>query len=900
MNYTPRIAVANSTQFFPSWMARSKVTPVTQNVEIFSRPSLTNRLNLGLDSSLTLLHAPAGFGKSTALASWRERLLQDQACRVAWLSVDKNDHDPLQLVLYLAYSLHVAGVSLQAGSTGEFNDLSARRLLGQLHSLVERRKQRVVMILDDFEQLEPRAIREVIDPLIRYCPPNLHIALAGRRDGVLKITDLELRGMVNRLDADDLKFSYSELGEFFARLPQPKSIQHIYSITEGWPVAVQLLRRVIRREHDLSGLLAQISSDKGKLAAYLSEQVFDQLDEDSRAFLVDVSILERIDCACADFLRECHKSTEILEALKDLDALLTSIDNRGQAYRLHPIFREYLLDKLSSKDPDHVRCLNVRAGHWFREQGQLIKAVMHFVEGDDQEGAANCIEDAGGLILWLKDGLATLPSAMALLDQDTIRGRPRLSLAQCLLLAKTGQARQARQLYEDCARGVGQCEDLKLELAVTRHLLLAYIDQGPALEVLAGLEKSPTRIPPSEHAILGHHYRVLCGLNAFQANSAATHMYAKQAFSAFRSGGARYGEAYVHVHLGDLSYCRGLAKEAESHYKGASNILRRRFSDDNALRLIVNLLKAELRYDSNRLDLIPKLATEYSLKIQKREAWFNIHAAACVLSSNLAYIRNDLESALSILKAHQDFARQQELAGLQKLLTCQEATLLQRAGCFDKSARILTRSGLDLGTYAHRQAGIPGWREKNMVTQTILRQLIAQDELAHALSHLNRLIASTESETQVRSYSKYLIFRALVYHRFGEEQHMHEDFQAALLLASESKSIRIFLDEGEVVSDLVDIFLGEAKEGWTCDKSIEHAKLINEHSNGRRRASRPLTERELQILQELKQGYANKVIARRVGISHNTVRYHLKNIFVKLAVNTRLQAVGAASARKLI
>lgn len=879
------------------------MTPVTQNVEIFSRPWLTTRLNLGLDSSLTLLHAPAGFGKSTALASWRERLLQEKAYRVAWLSIDKNDHDPVQLVLYLAFSLHVAGVSIKASGMDEhpeFNKVSARRLLGQLHSLVERRKQRVVMMLDDFEQLEPQVVEEVIEPLIRYCPPNLHIVVAGRRDGVLKITDLELRGMVNRLDAEDLKFSFGELGEFFAPVAQPKSIQQIYSITQGWPVAVQVLRKVVTPELDLSGLLPQISSDQSKLAAYLSEQVFDQLDEEAQAFLMDVSILDRIDCAFANFLRESHKSAEILNALKDLHALVKPIDRNDRIYRLHPIFREYLLDKFSSQDPDHARRLHIRAGHWFQEQGQIIKAVMHFVEGDDQDGAASCIEDAGGLMLWLKEGLATLPKAMALLDQETIRSRPRLCLVQCLLLAKTGQARQARQLYDDCARNFGQGEGLTLELAVTRHLLHAYVDRGPTREVLAGLEESAASIPPSEHALVGHHYRVLCGLNAFQANSAATQVYAKRAISAFRSAGSRCGEAYINVHLGDLSYCQGLAGEAESRYKVASALIRRQLSDDNAMPLLINLLQAELRYDTNRLDVIPKVASRYSRQIQKREAWFNIHAAACVLSSNLAYIRTDLASALSILNVHQDFAARQEFVGLQRLLTCQEASLLQRAGCFEESARILAKSGLELGVYEHKPAGLPGWREKDMVTQTILRQCIAQDELPVALSHLKHLIASTRAEAQVRSYCKCLIFRALVHHRLGEEERMLEDLHTALLRTSESRSIRIFLDEGEVVSDLVTVFLREAEELCASDKSIEHAKLLDEQFNNRQKRNQAFSEREVQILQELKLGYANKTIAHRVGISYNTVRYHLKNIFAKLEVNTRLQAVGEASERKII
>lgn len=896
---------SNSSELFPPWLTRSKVTPVVQQVEILSRPSLTGRLNLGLDSSLTLLHAPAGFGKSTTLANWRAELLEEGVGRVAWLSLDKDDNDPFQLVLYLAFSLQVAGVKFTGSAIehrSEFSNLSTRRLLSLLQFLVEREQQRVVMILDDFEHLEAEVIEEVIEPFIRYAPPSLHIAVAGRRDGSLKIADLELRGMVNRLEAEDLIFSYSELQEIFAPVTDPKSIQQIYAITEGWPVAVQLLRRVIKSERDLPEIFTHVSSDRGKLAAYLSEQVFDELDEESQLFLMDVSILDRIDCDFADFLRESDRSTEHLTRLKDLNALVTPVDKSGLLYRLHPIFREYLYDKLTSQSPERAIRLNARAGCWFADQGDLIKAVRHFVEGGDQSGAANCIESAGGLMLWLKEGLSRLPRAMSLLDEETIRSRPRLSLVQCLLLTKTGQSVQARQLYEACRRLVApgaEDDDLNYELTVMQHLLHAYQGQGPSEEVFLGLEKSTERIPPGEHALKGHHYTVLCGLNAYRANLSKAHHYAQQAISAFRAAGSKYGEAYIHVHLGDLTYCQGLTEEADSHHRIANGFIRRHFSDDKAMRLIVDILQAELRYDANRLDLIPKVADQYPRQLQKRESWFNIHAAACVLSSNLAYCRSDLPSAMAILDAQQELARQQGLSGLENLLICQKATLMQRAGCFEESASVLTQSGLGLDSYRQESSSNPGWRERDTVTQAFLRQLIAEDDLTEALSHLNLLIEWTASEKQVRSCIKYLVLRALAHSRFSTEGPMLEDLQAALRFASGSRSVRAFLDEGDAVSCLLEVFLREAPRLRANQESIGHANLLVEQFSKRNKQSLELTERELQILQELKRGHANKVIARNVGISHNTVRYHLKNIFIKLKVSTRLQAVAEAQVRNI-
>ena len=907
LRYTALMAASNSTELFPSWLTRSKVTPVSQHVEVLTRPSLTTRLNLGLESCLTLLHAPAGFGKSTALANWRANLLEEGSNQVAWLSLEKDDNDPFQLGLYLAFSLHIAGVQFPQSTIedhSEFSNLSARRLLSLLQSTIERSQHNVIMILDDFEQLEAHVIEEVIEPFIRYAPPSLHIAVAGRRDGALKITDLELRGLVNRLGAEDLKFSYTELEMFFEPVAEAKSIQQIYTITEGWPVAVQLLRRVIKADRDLSEILAHISSDKSKLADYLSEQVFDQLDEEKQSFLMDVSIHDRIDCDFADFLREAHSSSEILTSLKDLDALLTPIDKSGLVHRLHPIFREYLLDRLTSHEPDRSMRLHVRAGQWFNEQGDLLKAVRYFVEGGNQGGAADCIEAAGGLMMWLKEGLTRLPRAMALLDEETIRSRPRLCLVQCMLFTKTGQALQARQLYDDCVRqvppGTERSHHLKYELAVTRHLLHAYGGQGVSEETFRGLEEATERIPASEHALLGHHYTVLCGLNAFRASLTEAHHYANRAISAFRSAGSKYGETYIYVHLGDLSYCQGSAKEAEGHYKVANTFIRRHFSDDKAMRLVVDILQAELRYDANRLDLIPKVADQYPRQLQKLEAWFNIHAAACELSSNLAYVRSGLQSALSILDAQKGFAKRQGLSALARLLVCQKARLMQRAGRFEDSALLIDQSGIRIDSYRQMDGNNPGWRERDIVAHAMLRQLIVQDELAEALAHLNWLIEWAASKSQVRSRIKYLILRTLVYRRLKEKEKMFEDLRVALVLSHDSNSIRGFLDEGEIISSLIHTYIQEASGLKSIDKGIEFARLLVEQFNRRYQPNLAFTERELQILQELKLGHANKVIARNIGISHNTVRYHLKNAFAKLNVSTRLQAVAEAQARKII
>ena len=893
--------MADSSDSFPAWLVRSKVTPIVQKVDILSRPSLTARLNGGLDASLTLLHAPAGYGKSTALADWCDTLAHRGTEDVAWLSLDRDDNDPFQLVLYFAFSLSCAGVRIAAGEiegTSGFSNLSVRHLLNVVHTAIERHQRKVLLVLDDFEHLAAEVVAAVIEPFLRYAPANLHVAIAGRRDGTLKTADMEIRGLAHRLSAKELRFSLDELLEFLAPGIDANSIRKVYAVTEGWPVAVQLLRTAIKAERDVHRILAHLSVDNERITAWLSEQVFDELDDASRSFLMDVSIVERIDPNFCDFIRERDDSSEVLSGLKELDALVTPLDRRGFTYRLHPMFREYLHHQLIGAGTERAAALNVLAGRWFAKRGDLIKAVRHSVEGGDPDGAAQYMLAAGGLMLWLTEGLSRLPRALAMLDERTVRNNPRLALIQCLLLMKTGQPFQARRLYESTVESLppGYEDDRQLayEVTIIQDLIPAYTGQAPSEKLFASLEQSLAGIPASEHAMLGHHFTVLCGLNSFRGRTCEAKRYAMQGIDCFRRVDSAYGETYLHLHLGDIGCCEGMTAEAEEHYKTALGYARTNFNDDKAIKLVIDVLRAEVRYAANRLDLIPRSADRFPKRLKRLEAWFNIHAAALVVSSNVAFSRTGLSAALSILDLQEDLDGVGRLTGLRNLIACQRAALLQRGNQDDAAAATLAEIGLSIDRYHDEQGMNVGWREREVATQTLLRMYIRQNAASRAMPHLDRLLRSSGERNHIRSCTALLILRALANRQLEEWARAFEDLGRALELAAGSRNVRVFLDESRPARDLLDAFIDGGAPGREAAARIELARQVRSHYGQGEREEVRMTDRELQVLHELERGYPNKVIARNIGISHNTVRYHLKNIFSKLNVDNRLQAVGAA------
>ena len=178
-------AMRSSNTVFPVWLARSKANPIAQRVDVVPRNTLNARLNHSHAGAVTLIQAAAGYGKSTTLASWRKSLLEN-GHNVAWLSVDKDENDPFQLLLYLAFSLSVAGIRVEeSGLDAEsiLSDRPVRHLVNLLHGAIENHQGKVVLILDDFENLEAEPVQTVIDPLIRFGPGNLHLAIACRHEG---------------------------------------------------------------------------------------------------------------------------------------------------------------------------------------------------------------------------------------------------------------------------------------------------------------------------------------------------------------------------------------------------------------------------------------------------------------------------------------------------------------------------------------------------------------------------------------------------------------------------------------------------------------------------------------------------------------------------------------------
>ena len=708
VNVMEELRNTETASLFPTWLIQSKVYPTNQRVDVLKRPLLLKRLDECLDATLSLVCAPAGYGKSTLLADWRSKLLQDNI-KVCWLSLEQADNDAFQFLTYIAYSLYNGGVDFsRAGITEkfQFSTLSLRTFLSVIYRVIETHESKCVLIMDDFENLNEETVDGIINPLLHHAPANLHLAIAGRDDHTLKLAKMEIEGQVVRLPVQSLNFTQRELDVFFEDYLPAKTIRKIYQLTEGWPVTIQMIRSSLKVDRDIERVLARLTSSSSIITTYLSEQIFEGIESGLQDFLTEVSLTEDISCDMANYLREREDSEIWFDSCSTLSTLVLPVEKVESAYRLHPIFREYLHHRLLTTRPDRAAILHLRAADWFAGKGNLVRAVGHAVKAGEPRRAVEIIEREGGVIVWLREGLTRLRSVMRLLDDKTISAAPRITSIQCILDIKAGKVYQARNRYDAVLERYRKIQDetdkeeqerTEHELMLVESLLACYQGKMLSEKFCSQLTQNISGIDREDHASLGYHFNLLCVAYAQRGMLREARHHAETAIREYRLIGSLYGEVYINFHLGDICFAEGNSIQAKEHYQTGLKLTRRHFNDDLCMKLIAKVFIAELNYELNQLQGLSTITASIPKQLEEREAWFDIYAAGYTTASNVEFDKHGIDAAEMMLERSLYYAKAQKLLHLTNLLSFQRIELLLRTGLDSKALRVLKESGVGVG-----------------------------------------------------------------------------------------------------------------------------------------------------------------------------------------------------------
>jgi LuxR family transcriptional regulator, maltose regulon positive regulatory protein len=492
-------------------MAQSRRAPPDQAVrqpDTVTRARLLGWLDEHGARRLSVVVAPAGWGKTTLLAEWARRAGEREP--VAWLTLDETDDEPNRFWTYVVTALRAAAPDLGESALVALRvpgidplDVALPTLLNDLAASGARH----VLILDDYHVLTDVRIHEAVEFLLTYPPPSLHLVIAARFDPPLPLARMRARGQLSEIRATDLRFTSAEAAGLVWAVGQvevgTQALDALVDRTEGWAVGLKLAALTLRGAHDPAARAAEVRGDDRHILDFLASEVLDRLPADRRDFLVRTAVLDRLCGSLCDAVLGREGSAAVLAALERADLFVVPLDLHRQWYRYHRLFRDVLRRELDATAPDAVPDLLRRAADWYLAAGQVEEAVRHLTAAGDRRAAGRLLlsaedtfleQGAAGTYLRLGDGLG----------EAAIREDPRLAVTLAGAAARSGRLDRVAALL-DTAEGHLEGDTPPYQgwrsLAAAAAVLRAAYDHAdhvdPAVVLAhpqraAGLETDPT------------------------------------------------------------------------------------------------------------------------------------------------------------------------------------------------------------------------------------------------------------------------------------------------------------------------------------------------------------------------------------------------------------------------
>ncbi|MEO8971460.1 MAG: AAA family ATPase, partial [Ktedonobacteraceae bacterium] len=445
---------------------------------VVSRPRLIERLNEGLHRKLTLIAAPAGFGKTTLVSAWVARCDR----QVAWLSLDAGENDPTLFLTYLVAALQTIAPTIGEEVLGVLQSPQpppTESMLTALLNEITTLPDHFVLVLDDYHVIDTKAVDQALTYLVEHLPPQMHLVIATREDPQLPLARLRARSHLTELRAADLRFTASEASAFLSQVMglslSAEDIAALEDHTEGWIAGLQLAALSMQGHQDVSGFIQAFAGDHRYIVDYLVEEVLQRQPAPVRSFLLQTSILDRLNGPLCDAVTSQEEGNARLEALERGNFFVVPLDDRRHWYRYHHLFGDVLSAHLLAEQPDQAATLHRRASAWYEQHGSANDAIRHALEAFDFERAAGLIELAVPAMRRSRQETTAFGWLKALPD-ELLRTRPVLSVYYAGALLMSGEIEGVEARLRDAEQSGGLSEqsggllDTKTDIGVSSAL----------------------------------------------------------------------------------------------------------------------------------------------------------------------------------------------------------------------------------------------------------------------------------------------------------------------------------------------------------------------------------------------------------------------------------------------
>ena len=884
------------------WLLVGKLAPPQQRITAVSRDALLSRLNESLSRSLSVIVSPPGFGKTTLLTQWWRTLGARSDLRACWLTVDDLDSEVSRFIAGVILSVARAGVDvglLEVAARQQSIDPNVRPVALVLLETIHRSGRRTVLILDDFHRARSRAVDEAVEMLIEHSHGELHVVVSGRTRPTFRVSALLARGLVTQLDASDLALSLEQASEIIGPGVSPSDLALLHARTEGWAVALQLARLWLDRGGYNPDAPKDFSGRTTEMTDYLAEQIVADLPEPLREFLLETCILERFNARLADAVRDHSDSEDLLEQLRHFDALLIPLDNAREWFRYHPLFADYLYQRLKRSLAQRPVILRRRAARVLAEVGDLPEAVQHAVAADDIDLAVTLTQQAGGweLILW--KGIGYVRRLLECFDEVTIRAKPALQLTQAYLDIKLARFEAARELLALAATTLDTAGPrTRRDFVIVQSLWQGYVDQLADKECIAAVEAHCRGLDPSDHLGRG---TLTCEIAVAALGQGAlerAEAESRRAIQEMRASGSILGLNYAFLHLAQSELLGGRLREAETLLREALVMAEDNFGADSGLKALCSSFLGYCLYlkggDHETSDrLIESLA-------QTTDGWVDVFASAYEVAARHAFERGGLSEVMRVLSHANRVAEERRLERLRQMVAAWRVEFLVLDGRQADAKREAAAGGV---LAAAERRGPPdfGWRVRLAATLAVGRLWTAAGLTGKALQLVDAARSEFRAAKLLLPARRLDALSILILKLRGAHEEALARLQDLLEFVASEGAIGILLEQGRGLESVLNIAQRRNRE---LVLSGAQRELISQVLSRLRRAAVAdqdgFSARELAVLRELCHGRSNKTIGQYLDLSENTVKFHLKRIFKKLGAESRAEAISAALQGNLV
>ncbi len=897
--------------------------------ELVPRPRLIERLDGGLHRKLTLISAPAGFGKTTLVTEWLDNLRGDTqkgnqtVNKVAWLSLDEGDNDPTRFLTYFIAALNqIEGIdaTFGKGALGMLQSpqpLPIEAVLPTLINEIATIPDRILLVLDDYHLIEAQPIHDALTFLLENQPPCFHLVIATREDPHLPLSRLRARDQLTELRATDLRFTAFEAAEFLNQVMgldlSTEDIAALETRTEGWIAGLQLAAISLQGHADTSRLIQSFTGSHRLLLDYLIEEVLYQQTESVLTFLMQTAVLDRLTGSLCDALTGQDNGQETLEMLERSNLFIVPLDNERRWYRYHHLFADLLRQRLNQTKPKKVSKLHQQASEWYEKDEFINEAIEHSFLSNDSERAANLIEGHIGN-LWGRGEYTNMKRWLDRFPVDLVFTKPHLCILQAWELYTSGH-------HDAIERYLQAAEKL---LKPSNHLATDVIHTMP--DQLLDLES---------RKIQGRAAVIRTYLATSQGNLQGIENYSRQALEYLPDQDFTWRSTTTNA-LGDVYSFKGEISEAHKTRLEAVEISK--FAGDIYLKLITHLKLAETLRQQGELQGVIDLCEQqlqYSKDVRLSQTvavgwllaiWGETLAELNYLDRALELTINGVELAergkrdidmlawsylylVRVLFTKRDFAGAENIINKVENTTQEYDLPLWVSICKSTwQVRIwLTQEKLDAASQWVAESGLKADGEISSFTEieyiALTRVLLVFGQYQKAARLVQRLLEVAENGKHTVRIIEMLILQAMIFQGDSDQAQAMISLERALTLAEPRGFIRVFVDEGPPMARLLYEALtrGIAPDytrrllaAFPIDEPEQAASSQTQAPNSE--LIEPLSERELEVLQLIAEGLTNQEIAARLYLSLNTVKVHTRNIYGKLGVNNRTQAGTRAKA----